>query len=152
MTTPACGTTCDGTCGWCRLTAERDALKDQMQQCKNSVAETMILFPNVREYVAQLEVERDKLQEELQRVVCKLLGGTLHVASCSANPDTEVGCDGCSCVIGRKLKTLKAAVAQMREALELYGRHDEDCSYPFKPSICDCGLDAALAVKLGKKT
>jgi hypothetical protein len=26
----ACGTTCDGTCGWCRLTSERDALKAEV--------------------------------------------------------------------------------------------------------------------------
>jgi len=34
----ACGTTCDGTCGWCRLTAERDALKAKVTQHNRSFA------------------------------------------------------------------------------------------------------------------
>jgi hypothetical protein len=46
--------------------------------------------------------------------------------------------------MSRKMLNVKDDNARLWEALERYGRHEEDCSYPFKPSVCDCGLDAVL--------
>jgi hypothetical protein len=34
MTTTACGTTCDGSCGWCRLTAELNTARAQITEMR----------------------------------------------------------------------------------------------------------------------
>jgi len=40
----ACGTTCDGTCGWCRLTAERDALRAEVARLREALEVVLPLF------------------------------------------------------------------------------------------------------------
>lgn len=57
MTTPACGTTCDGTCGWCRLTAERDALKVRLDHEQ----------ANAEQYAHISEQEKDALKAEVEK-------------------------------------------------------------------------------------
>jgi len=92
----ACGKTCDGKCGWCRLTAERDALK---------IANQMAYDKHV------------DLEAEVARVAAKLHDGTLHESTCSANHDKEVGGDTCSCTLGRRLKAMKAEVEMVKGAM-----------------------------------
>ncbi len=48
------------------LADEVRRLRELDQRCHNSVVECMARFPNIHEYVAQLEKERDALQKRVQ--------------------------------------------------------------------------------------
>jgi len=60
------------------LTVERDALKDQMQRCKNSVCEVSVLFPNVAAYIRQQEAKVARLREATKAMLTAFCEHTCH--------------------------------------------------------------------------
>ncbi len=50
---------------WTSALADEIRRRDELdQRCRNSVVECMFRFPNVAEYIGQLEKERDALKEK----------------------------------------------------------------------------------------
>jgi len=49
--------------------AELTAERERAERCRNSVVEACVEYPNVGEYIAQVEAERDALRERVARLV-----------------------------------------------------------------------------------
>jgi len=50
--------------------AELTAERERAERCRNSVVEACVEYPNVGEYIAQVEAERDALRELVARTEC----------------------------------------------------------------------------------
>jgi hypothetical protein len=67
--------------------------------------------------------ERDAMKADIEQCSKKLHDGTLHEPHCNADHSKEVGCETCSCLLGRRIKHLKAEVSRLLELLRAYDAH-----------------------------
>jgi len=113
------------------LTAERDTLKDRisdMIEFNSALASKCDALKAAMASGNKSTLEAEKsLADEIERLKAHVNGLVRELdfarADCRRWRDIEM---------------------RLRTAMERYGRHEEDCSYPFKPSVCECGLDAVL--------
>jgi hypothetical protein len=99
----ACGKTCDGTCGWCRLTAERDALKAEVARLQNEVAsrnkraiegdEAAKALEAVHKHYEGIEADNKRLREALERYASHRgnCGIYLEANRCTCGLDDALG-------------------------------------------------------------
>jgi hypothetical protein len=66
--------------------------------------------------------EVKELKAELDKVYTRLEAGTLHVVWCNADHEKQVGCDGCSCPLGRVIKDLRYQLAEAKADLKYFQR------------------------------
>ena len=57
-----------------------------------------------------------EFQYEMRKIYEKLNAGTLHMVWCNADHEKQVGCDMCSCLLGKVIKDLRR---QLNDALNL---------------------------------